>query len=62
MCLFQGDERQTVDLSTSIRGRHIDRSKGKDHVKKLKELLSTEFEMKDLGESKKILGMKIVRD
>lgn len=37
-------------------------SKVKDHVLKLKELLSAEFEMKDLGEAKKILGMEIVRD
>lgn len=31
-------------------------------IKKLKEQLSTEFEMKDLGEAKQILGMRICRD
>jgi len=31
-------------------------------IKKLKELLSSEFEMKDLGAAKKILGMEIFRD
>ena len=31
-------------------------------VKKLKEFLSSEFDMKDLGEAKKILGMDILRD
>ncbi|CAA7042916.1 unnamed protein product [Microthlaspi erraticum] len=34
----------------------------KTYVKELKELLSSEFEMKDLGEAKKILGMEITRD
>ncbi|XP_057532923.1 uncharacterized protein LOC130810814 [Amaranthus tricolor] len=31
-------------------------------VEDLKELLSSEFDMKDLGEAKKILGMEILRD
>src|SRR5690606_26627241 len=31
-------------------------------VQKLKELLSSEFEMKDLGVARKILGMEIFRD
>ena len=31
-------------------------------VNKLKSLLSKEFDMKDLGATKKILGMKIHRD
>ena len=32
------------------------------HVQKLKAQLKKEFDMKDLGEAKKILGMKIIRD
>src|SRR5687768_4193689 len=31
-------------------------------VENLKRLLSSEFDMKDLGEAKKILGMEILRD
>jgi hypothetical protein len=31
-------------------------------INKLKVLLSREFDMKDLGAAKKILGMKICRD
>ncbi|CAA7027631.1 unnamed protein product [Microthlaspi erraticum] len=37
-------------------------SKDKKYVLELKALLSSEFEMKDLGEAKKILGMEITRD
>ncbi|XP_059650617.1 cysteine-rich receptor-like protein kinase 42 [Cornus florida] len=37
-------------------------SKNKVEIDKLKIQLSTEFEMKDLGEAKKILGMEIKRD
>ncbi|CAA7027630.1 unnamed protein product [Microthlaspi erraticum] len=37
-------------------------SKDKKYVLQLKALLSSEFEMKDLGEAKKILGMEITRD
>lgn len=37
-------------------------SKSKDQVAELKRLLGSEFEMKDLGEAKKILGMEITRD
>ena len=37
-------------------------SKNKHSVLELKTLLGTEFEMKDLGETKKILGMEIARD
>lgn len=37
-------------------------SKSKVEVAKLKTLLNSEFEMKDLGEAKKILGMEITRD
>lgn len=37
-------------------------SKNKSEVQKLKVLLNSEFEMKDLGEAKKILGMEIERD
>lgn len=37
-------------------------SRNRQHIKELKILLSSEFEMKDLGEAKKILGMEIHRD
>lgn len=37
-------------------------SKNKETVKKLKERLSSEFEMKDLGPARKILGMEITRN
>ena len=37
-------------------------SKDKKEVCELKVLLNSEFEMKDLGDAKKILGMEIVRD
>jgi len=37
-------------------------SKDKEQVCELKTLLNSEFEMKDLGDAKKILGMEITRD
>ena len=37
-------------------------SKSRSAIDKLKKDLSSEFKMKDLGESKKVLGMKIERD
>jgi len=37
-------------------------SKDKSLISKLKSQLSKEFEMKDLGTAKKILGMEIQRD
>lgn len=37
-------------------------SKSKVQVTELKKILSSEFEMKDLGDAKKILGMEISRD
>ncbi|KAK9177553.1 hypothetical protein WN944_029576 [Citrus x changshan-huyou] len=37
-------------------------SKSKNEIEKLKTQLNQEFEIKDLGEAKKILGMKICRD
>uniref|UniRef100_A0A3Q7HPF2 Reverse transcriptase Ty1/copia-type domain-containing protein n=1 Tax=Solanum lycopersicum TaxID=4081 RepID=A0A3Q7HPF2_SOLLC len=37
-------------------------AKKKYDIQKLKGLLSAEFEMKDLGAARKILGMKIIRD
>ena len=37
-------------------------SKNKSLINKLKSQLSDDFEMKDLGEVKKILGMEIHRD
>jgi len=37
-------------------------SKSRSAIDKLKKELSFEFEMKDLGEAKKVLGMEIERD
>jgi len=37
-------------------------AKNKTHVQKLKAQLKKEFDMKDLGEAKKTLGMEITRD
>jgi len=37
-------------------------SKSRSAIDKLKKYLSSEFEMKDLGETKKVLGMEIERD
>lgn len=37
-------------------------SKDKEQIQLLKGVLSKEFEMKDLGNAKKILGMEITRD
>ena len=37
-------------------------SKSRSAIEKLKKDLSSEFEMKDLGETKKVLGMEIERD
>ena len=37
-------------------------AKDQSEVNKLKAQLSSEFEMKDLGQAKKILGMEIRRD
>ncbi|KAL5572018.1 hypothetical protein UlMin_021615 [Ulmus minor] len=37
-------------------------SKDKEEIRKLKRQLGNEFEMKDLGPAKKILGMEIIRD
>ena len=37
-------------------------AKSKSHLSELKNMLSNEFEMKDLGATKKILGMEIYRD
>ena len=37
-------------------------SKGKDQIVKLKKQLNKKFEIKDLGEAKKILGVEICRD
>ena len=36
--------------------------KNKAEIERLKTQLSLEFEMKDLGEAKKILGMEVARD
>jgi hypothetical protein len=40
----------------------LNATKSKKQITTLKSLLSSEFEMKDLGSSKKILGMEITRD
>ena len=37
-------------------------ARNKTHIQKLKVQLKKEFDMKDLGEAKKILGMEIIRD
>ena len=37
-------------------------ARNKTHVQKLKTQLKKEFDMNNLGEAKKILGMKITRD
>ena len=37
-------------------------SKNVEEIEKLKKQMKNEFEMKDLGEAKKILGMEIIRD
>ena len=37
-------------------------ARNKTHVQKLKAKLKKEFDMNDLGEAKKILGMEITRD
>ena len=36
--------------------------KTKSHISELNNMLSSEFEMKDLGAAKKILGMEIYKD
>ena len=37
-------------------------SKSRSVIDKLKKYLSSEFEMKDIGEAKKVLGIEIERD
>lgn len=37
-------------------------SKSKEEIREIKKLLSSEFEMKDLGCAKQILGMQIIRE
>jgi len=37
-------------------------ARNKTHVQKLKAQLKKKFDMKDLGEAKKILGIEITRD
>jgi len=54
MCVLQG--------STKLRVRILIASKDKKYICELKVLFNSEFEMKDLGDAKKILGMKIIRD
>ncbi|KAH9698452.1 Integrase catalytic domain-containing protein [Citrus sinensis] len=47
-----------LDVKTAF----LHASKNKDEIEKLKTQLNQEFEIKDLGEVKKILGMEICRD
>ena len=37
-------------------------AKSREEITTLKKLLSSEFDMKDLGAAKKVLGMEITRD
>ena len=37
-------------------------SKNRDEIERLKKQLASEFEMKDLGDAQRILGMEIHRD
>ena len=37
-------------------------SRSRSAIDSLKKVLSSEFEMKDLGEARKVLGMEITRD
>ncbi|TXG49586.1 hypothetical protein EZV62_025461 [Acer yangbiense] len=56
---------QPESIATSKQKRDIRRpapSKSKVEIDRLKAQLSSEFDMKDLGEAKKILGMEIKRD
>ncbi|KAI4331921.1 hypothetical protein L6164_016867 [Bauhinia variegata] len=52
---------QQQDLPIAINDMLI-ASKNREEINRLKAQLSKEFEMKDLGEAKKILGMEITRD
>ena len=36
--------------------------KNRDEIERLKKLLASEFEMKDLGDAQRIIGMEIRRD
>ena len=55
-----------MDLSSlqgsGIKDDMLIAAKKKYDIQKLKGLLSAEFEMKDLGAARKILGMEIIRD
>jgi len=62
MCLLQQATRWRVCLSTVICRRQLIAFKSRFVIDKLKKDLSCGFEMKDLGEAKKVLGMEIERD
>ena len=51
-----------LEESTSIYCYKLITSKSRSAIDKLKKDLSSEFEMKDLGEAKKMLDMEIERD
>jgi len=59
MCILQKATEWKVHLSTLYVDNMLIASKSRAAIEKLKKDLSSEFEMKDLGEAKKVLGMKI---
>ncbi|KAG8472305.1 hypothetical protein CXB51_034359 [Gossypium anomalum] len=50
------------ELEKDIYMQQLEAAKDKGEIRKVKAQLSEEFEIKDLGPAKKILGMKILRD
>ncbi|GJZ67186.1 retrovirus-related pol polyprotein from transposon TNT 1-94 [Tanacetum coccineum] len=58
-CLYSP---KTTKETSSIHYDMLIASQSLDEIEKLKTRLKSEFKMKDLGEAKMILGMKIVRD
>ena len=61
MCIFAGYKKNLSYFLLYVDNMLI-ASKSKNEIEKLKTQLNQEFEMKDLGEAKKILGMEICRD
>ena len=62
MCVFSQATQGIIHILLLYVDDMLIASKSKDEIKKLKTQLNQEFEMKDLSEVKKILGMKICRD
>ena len=56
------NDQVAVYLLLYIRRWHAYSSKSMQDIQELKQKLNSEFEMKDLGEEKRILGMEMVRD